>query len=92
MHIYQHPSSQNLSPGSLPASLNITRKAERELSAFLCAAANNLDTASVARASELWLHTMEHLEWSGGDAEAFFRGVSVRAIAQLVENSTPELA
>jgi hypothetical protein len=92
MHTHPHQRSESMPPASLSASLNITRKAERELAAFLCAAASNLDAGSVARASELWLHTMEHLEWSGGDAEKFFRDVSVRAIAQIVENSTPEMA
>jgi hypothetical protein len=92
MHIDSHQSSKSMSPTNLSASLNITRKAERELAAFLSAAVTNLDSGSIARASELWLRTMEQLEWSGGDLEKFFRGVSVRAIAQLVESSAPEMA
>jgi hypothetical protein len=88
MHTHQHQSSESVRPASLAVHLHITRKAERELAAFLSAAAVSLDAHSVARASDLWLHTMEHLEWSGGDVEKFLRGVSVLAIAQLVENST----
>jgi hypothetical protein len=92
MHIHTHPSSASATPGRLPASINITRKAERELAAFLGAAANNLDAGGVAQASELWLQTMEHLDWHCGEPEKFFRLVTIQAIAQLAQNSVPQMA
>jgi hypothetical protein len=92
MHIHQHHSSESVPPASLAAPFHVIHQAERELAAFLRAAATTLDACSIADASELWLRTMEHLEWSGEDVEKFLRGVSLLAIAQLVENPTADLA
>lgn len=68
--------------------VSILNEAERELAAFLCAATSVVGLSGLPRASDFWIHVMEGLDWPDENFEKFFRGVTIRAVAQLLEDST----
>lgn len=77
---------------ALPLS-NILNNAERELSAFLLAAADLVDLDSIPQAGDLWISAMEDAGCPGANLEKFFRTITIRAVAQLTKNhnSSPQL-
>ena len=66
-------------------SLTLQAQAEREMSAYLKAAAVLTGPDGRHRAAGAWLRAMESLHWPNEDYRKFFRSVSILAISQLVE-------
>jgi hypothetical protein len=71
----------------LPAA-SIFSDAEHELAAFLCAVTSVIGFNALSRASDLWIQIMKSSDWPTNESfEKFFRGVTIRAAAQLEEST-----
>ena len=64
-------------------SANVISKAERELAAFLRATTDVVGHGSTSQAGDIWIQAMESRDWHCESPEKFFRGVTVRAAAQI---------
>lgn len=69
------------------ASVSFMDQAERGMAAFLRAAVDVVGKGGLERASDLWIHAMESLDGPIDSPEKFFRSVTIRAAAQLLEYS-----
>ena len=66
----------------------IKADAERELGAFLAAVPQVLGDAEVERAADLWLSTLENLDWNGGDPGRLFRRITIDTVSRLAREVT----
>jgi hypothetical protein len=66
--------------------VNMMNQAEQELAAFLRATAEVLGQGALSRAGGIWIDELKGLQWRDNSVEKFFRKVTIRAAAQLVEN------
>jgi hypothetical protein len=64
-------------------SVTVINQAERELAAFLRATTYVVGRGSTSQAGDIWIHAMELRDWHCENPEKFFRGVTVRAAAQV---------
>jgi len=64
-------------------SVNVINQAERELAAFLRATTNVVGQGSTSQAGDIWIRALESRDWHCESPEKFFRGVTVRAAAQI---------
>ena len=62
----------------------LERQAEREMTAFLRATAEEFGGERSCQAGDLWLHAMHSLTWPPDNHERFFRRVTILAMSQLL--------
>jgi hypothetical protein len=62
----------------------IERQAEREMTAFLRATAEDFGSERSRQAGDSWLHAMHSLAWPRDNHERFFRRVTILAMSQLL--------
>lgn len=65
----------------------IFNEAEHELGAFFQAVTDIVGPGGLPQAGDLWIQTMEDASCPGSDLKRFFRGITVRTVAQLAESS-----
>jgi hypothetical protein len=66
---------------------SVIHEAEHELGAFLRAVTDIVGLGGLPQVGDLWIRTMEDAGCPGSDLKRFFRGVIVRAVAQLAKSS-----